>query len=56
LVKCTVMNQLMLEARYQQCVFPETSAKYVKIRLLSSFHFNDWANLPQIRLLGWLTQ
>ena len=56
LVKCTVMNQVMLEARYQQCVFPETTAKYVKIRLLSSFHFNDWANLPQICLLGWLTQ
>jgi hypothetical protein len=56
LAKCTVMNQLMLEARYQQCVFPETTAKYVKIRLVSSFHFNDWSNLPQIRLLGRLTQ
>lgn len=50
--KCTFMNQLMMEARYQQCGFPETTARFVKIRLLSSFHFNDWANLPQIRLLG----
>jgi hypothetical protein len=54
--KCNFMNQLMLEARYQQCVFPETTARYVKIKLLSSFHFNDWANLPQIRLLGWSAQ
>jgi len=27
-------------------------ARYVKLKVLSSYHFNAWAHVPQIRLFG----
>jgi len=50
--KCTMVNAVVADSRYQRCDLPETTARYVKIKLISTYHFNQWANLPQIRLIG----
>jgi hypothetical protein len=54
--KCTLTNRLLFETRYQECELPPTSARYVKLKILSSYHFNAWAHVPQVRLLGRLGQ
>jgi hypothetical protein len=46
----------LVETRYQECELPPTSARYVKLKILSSYHFNAWAHVPQVRLLGRLGQ
>jgi hypothetical protein len=43
---------LLLETRYQECEFKETTARFVRIRFVSSYHFNAWAKIPQIQLYG----
>jgi hypothetical protein len=54
--KCTLTNRLLFETRYQECELPPTTARYVKLKILSSYHFNAWAHVPQVRLLGRLGQ
>jgi hypothetical protein len=54
--KCTLTNRLLFETRYQECALPPTTARYVKLKVLSSYHFNAWAHVPQIRLFGRLGQ
>jgi hypothetical protein len=54
--KCTLTNRLLLETQYQECELPPTTARYVKLKILSSYHFNAWAHVPQVRLLGRLSQ
>jgi len=54
--KCTLTNRLLFETRYQECELPPTTARYVKLKVLSSYHFNAWAHVPQIRLFGRLGQ
>lgn len=54
--KCTLTNRLLFETRYQECELPPTTARYVKLKILSSYHFNAWAHVPQVRLLGQLAQ
>jgi len=54
--KCTLTNRLLFETRYQECELPPTTARYVKLKVLTSYHFNAWAHLPQVRLLGRLAQ
>jgi tetratricopeptide (TPR) repeat protein len=54
--KCTLTNRLLFETRYQECELPATTARYVKLKVLSSYHFNAWVHLPQVRLLGRLAQ
>ena len=54
--KCTLTNRLLFETRYQECELPPTSARYVKLKILSSYHFNAWAHVPQVRLFGRLGQ
>jgi hypothetical protein len=46
----------LFETRYQECELPATTARYVKLKVLSSYHFNAWVHLPQVRLLGRLAQ
>jgi TIR domain-containing protein len=50
--RCTLTNRLLFETRYQECELPPTTARYVKLKILSSYHFNAWAHVPQVRLLG----
>jgi len=50
--KCALVNRLLFETRYQECELAPTTARYVKLKFVSSYHFNAWANVPQIRLLG----
>jgi len=50
--KCKLTNRLLFETRYQECELPPTTARFVRLKVLSSYHFNAWAHLPQIRLLG----
>ena len=50
--KCTFTNRLLFESRYQECELAPTTARYVKLRFVSSYHFNGWAHIPQVRLLG----
>jgi hypothetical protein len=54
--KCTLTNRLLFESRYQQCELPPTTSRYVKLKVLSSYHFNDFAHVPQVQLLGRLVQ
>jgi TIR domain-containing protein len=54
--KCTLTNRLLFETRYQECELSTTTARYVKLKVLSSYHFNAWAHLPQVRLLGRMAQ
>jgi tetratricopeptide (TPR) repeat protein len=54
--KCTLTNRLLFETRYQECALPPTTARYVKLKVLSSYHFNAWAHMPQVRLFGRLGQ
>jgi tetratricopeptide (TPR) repeat protein len=54
--KCTLTNRLLFEMRYQECELPPTTARYVKLKILSSYHFNAWAHVPQVRLVGQLAQ
>jgi hypothetical protein len=54
--KCTLTNRLLFETRYQECELPPTTARFVKLKVLSSYHFNAWAHVPQVRLFGQLTQ
>jgi hypothetical protein len=49
--KVTVINALLVKSPYQESSLPETTAKYVKIKILSLFGgCCGW--LPQIRILG----
>jgi hypothetical protein len=50
--KCKLTNRLLFETRYQECELPPTTTRFVKLKVLSSYHFNAWAHLPQVRLLG----
>jgi tetratricopeptide (TPR) repeat protein len=50
--KCTFTNRLLFESRYQECELAPTTARYVKLRFVSSYHFNAWAHIPQVRLIG----
>jgi len=52
--ECKLTNRLLFETRYQECELPPTTARFVKLKVLSSYHFNAWAHLPQVRLLGHL--
>jgi tetratricopeptide (TPR) repeat protein len=54
--KCTLTNRLLFETRYQECELPPTIARYVKLKVLSSYHFNAWAHVPQLQLFGRLAQ
>jgi len=54
--KCTLTNRLLFETRYQECELPPTTARFVKLKVLSSYHFNAWAHVPQVRLFGRLAQ
>src|SRR5262245_34926717 len=54
--KCMLTNRLLFESRYQQCELPPTTSRYVKLKVLSSYHFNDFAHVPQVQLLGRLVQ
>ncbi len=54
--KCTLTNRLLFETRYQECELSTTTARYVKLKVLSSYHFNAWAHLPQVRLFGRMAQ
>jgi tetratricopeptide (TPR) repeat protein len=54
--KCTLTNRLLFETRYQECELPPTTARFVKLKVLSSYHYNAWAHVPQVRLLGRLSQ
>jgi tetratricopeptide (TPR) repeat protein len=49
--RCTIENALIVGVPYQECDFPETTAKYVKIRLVSGYG-SSWTYLTQIRVLG----
>ena len=53
---CTVSNKLLLERRYQECAFKETTARFVRIKFISSYHFNAYAKIPQIQLHGRLAR
>jgi hypothetical protein len=37
--KCTMVNAVVADSRYQRCDLPETTARYVKIKLISTYHF-----------------
>ncbi len=50
--KCTLTNRLLFETRYQECELPPTTARFVKLKVLSSYHFNAWAHVPQVQLFG----
>jgi hypothetical protein len=51
--QCAFENILKLNMPYQECTFPATPARYIKIKLLS--HFGGYGvRLGQIRVLGWL--
>ena len=50
--KCTLVNRLLFETRYQECELPPTTARYVKLKVMASYHFNAWAHVPQVRLIG----
>jgi hypothetical protein len=54
--KCKLTNRVLFETRYQECELPPTTARFVKLKVLSSYHFNAWARVPQVRLLGRLSQ
>jgi tetratricopeptide (TPR) repeat protein len=49
--QCTFENILMLNMPYQECTFPETTARYIKIKLLSNYG-TSVTTLRQIRVLG----
>jgi hypothetical protein len=51
--QCAFENILKLNMPYQECTFPETPARYIKIKLLSNFG-GYGVRLGQIRVLGWL--
>jgi hypothetical protein len=51
--QCAFENILKLNMPYQECTFPETPARYIKIKLLSNFGGHG-VRLGQIRVLGWL--
>jgi tetratricopeptide (TPR) repeat protein len=53
--ECTFENILKLNMPYQECTFPETTASYVQIKLLSTFGANTMY-LRQIRVLGRLAR
>jgi hypothetical protein len=48
--KCTLVNRLLFETRYQECELPPPTARYGK--LMASYHCNAWAHVPQVRLIG----
>jgi len=50
--KCALTNRLLFETRYQECALAPTTARYVKLKFVSSYHFNAWAHVPQVRLIG----
>jgi len=50
--KCALINRLLLETRYQECEVAPTTARYVKLKFVSSYHFNAWTQIPQVRLIG----
>jgi hypothetical protein len=52
--KCALTNALLIETPYQPCVFTETTARFVKIRVLSSYYPGGSTYLYQIQLLGHL--
>jgi hypothetical protein len=49
--KITVTNALKVKTPYQESPLPETTAKYVKIKILSIYG-DCCGGLPQIRILG----
>lgn len=51
--QCAFENILKLNMPYQECTFPATPARYIKIKLLSNFGGHG-VLLGQIRVLGWL--
>jgi tetratricopeptide (TPR) repeat protein len=53
--KCMLVNRLLFETRYQECDLAPTTARYVKLKIMASYHFNAWAHVPQVRLIGRLT-
>src|SRR5215831_14456804 len=53
--QCTLENILKLNMQYQECKFPETRARYIKIKLLSNFG-GIGLTLRQIRVLGQLAR
>jgi hypothetical protein len=53
--QCTFENILKLNMQYQECTFPETTARYIKIKLLSNFG-GIGLTLRQIRVLGRLAR
>jgi tetratricopeptide (TPR) repeat protein len=50
--KCALTNRLLLETRYQECELAPTTARYAKLKFVSSYHFNAWTQIPQVRLIG----
>jgi len=50
--KCTLTNRLLFETRYQECELPPTTARFVKLKFMASYHFNAWARVSQVRLIG----
>jgi tetratricopeptide (TPR) repeat protein len=50
--KFTVVNAKFMKSPYQEFKFPPVTAKYFKVLLLSSYHFNDWIELYEFRLSG----
>ena len=54
--KCKLTNRLLFETRYQECELPPTTARFVKLKVLSSYHFNAWAHVPQVQLFGRMAQ
>ena len=50
--QCALTNRLLLETRYQECELAPTTARYVKLKFMSSYHFNAWAHIPQVQLIG----
>jgi len=50
--KCALTNRLLFETRYQECELTLTTARFVKLKFVSSYHFNAWAHIPQVRLVG----
>jgi tetratricopeptide (TPR) repeat protein len=49
---CALTNRLLFETRYQVCELTPTTARFVKLKFVSSYHFNAWAHIPQVRLVG----
>src|ERR1700687_5149911 len=50
--KFTVQNMRMIKSPYQEFPFAETTAKYLKVRILSGVHGDCSNAMTQIRLMG----